>query len=399
MENLTNTAGRKNSGILAALSLSTLLFSSYVGPGFAAGTQTVAYFLTKGWVGVVWGPLLVGILTFFWCWLTFEFNRVYRPKDYREQSDMIYKNPIVRQCLGVFKDVFSIIQVLLVVSGMISGAAIIMESTFGLPNIIGTIIFAIVMIGFTLKGSKLVVQLGSILTILIIGIVIFIVAIGIGPCWNGMQEFLAAKTTPEDYGFSTGYAWVVMLSVIALYTCGANAAVPACSFTIKTKRDSIVAAAGSALLCAGATIACTLIFSAGMPAIGKESIPMLYALQKMIGAGSWAQGVYVVIAIAAMLSTGVGLLSGVSERFQLLIGKKMEKAGTPESRRAVIGIVLTIISLLLSRFGILAIIGKGYTLFTLISAPVLIYLLFFTIPYRISKDKKDGTYPDQTSAT
>lgn len=86
--------------VVGALSIAALMFSSYVGPGFAAGTQTVAYYLKAGSAGVIWGPLLVGILTFVWCWLTFEFNRIYKPKDYREQSDMIYKNPAVRQVLG-----------------------------------------------------------------------------------------------------------------------------------------------------------------------------------------------------------------------------------------------------------------------------------------------------------
>lgn len=92
--------------VVGALSIAALMFSSYVGPGFAAGTQTVAYYLKAGSAGVIWGPLLVGILTFVWCWLTFEFNRIYKPKDYREQSDMIYKNPAVRQVLGIFKRYF-----------------------------------------------------------------------------------------------------------------------------------------------------------------------------------------------------------------------------------------------------------------------------------------------------
>ena len=56
--------------VVGALSIAALMFSSYVGPGFAAGTQTVAYYLKAGSAGVIWGPLLVGILTFIWCWLT-----------------------------------------------------------------------------------------------------------------------------------------------------------------------------------------------------------------------------------------------------------------------------------------------------------------------------------------
>ena len=176
--------------VVGALSIAALMFSSYVGPGFAAGTQTVAYYLKAGSAGVIWGPLLVGILTFVWCWLTFEFNRIYKPKDYREQSDMIYKNPAVRQVLGIFKDIFSMVQIFLVAAGMISGAAIILEQTFGIPNMIGTLLFGVFMIGFTLKGANLVMKLGNTLTILIIAIIIFIFFISIGICWPAADQFI-----------------------------------------------------------------------------------------------------------------------------------------------------------------------------------------------------------------
>lgn len=383
----------KKGGIIGALSMGALMFSSYVGPGFAAGTQTVAYFLTKGWVGVIIAPLACALLTFIWCALTFEFNRVYKPKDFREQSDMIYHNPITRQALGIFKDIFSVIQILLVVSGMISAAAAILQSMFGIPNIAGTIGFAILMIALTLKGHHLIVKVGNVLTILIIGIVIFIFVIGIGVCWPGAQEFIALKQTPSDYGFTTGYAWMIMLSVVVLYTCGSNASIPACADNLRSKKDSIMAAAVTAILCGCGTAACTVLFAAGMPEIQAEKIPMLYIMQEVIGAGSVAQLLYAAIALSAMVSTGVIMLFGVSERYQLLMARTIMPDQTPELRRAIAGIIITLIAVGLSRFGILAIIGKGYTTFTLCAAPFLIYLLYFTIPYRMSQDKKMGVFP------
>lgn len=389
---MSNENARKG-GLLAACSMGALMFSSYVGPGFAAGTQTVAYFLTKGWIGVLVAPLLVGVLTFFWCYLSFEFNRIYKPRDFREQSDMIYHNPVARQALGIFKDVFSIVQILLVVSGMISAAATILEQMFHLPNIVGTILFAVVMIALTLKGAGLVTKVGSVLTILIIAIVIFIFVIGVGKCAPASRAFMAQRTTPKDYGFSTGYAWMIMMSVVVLYTCGSNAAIPASQNLLGSKKDSLLSALITAILCGCGTAACTFLFAAGMPEITKEPIPMLYTMQKLIGAGAWAQYVYVAIAVSAMVSTGVAMLFGVSERYSIWLGKDLMKEKSPEFRRGLVGLIITIVSVAFSRFGILAIISKGYTAFTLLAAPFLIYLLFITIPYRFSKDKKDGTFP------
>jgi hypothetical protein len=50
----------------------------------------------------------------------------------------------------------------------------------------------------------------------------------------------------------------------------------------------------------------------------------------------------------------------------------------------------------LSKFGIIAIIGKGYVLLTTLAAPLLFYLFFFTIPWRMMRDKKEkiGPYAD-----
>ena len=306
---------------------------------------------------------------------------------------MIYHNPAARQGLGLFKDVFSVIQILLVVSGMISAAANILEQQFGIPNLVGTIIFAIVMIALTLKGHQLVVRIGSVLTLLIIAIIIFIFIIGIGKAWPGASAFMAERTTPADYGFSTGYAWLIMMSVIVLYTCGSNAAIPASRDALASKKDSIIAAAGTAILCACGTAACTILFAAGMPDITKEAIPMLYTMKTTINAGSISQLLYVTIALSAMVSTGVAMLFGVSERYQIALGKNLMQNKSAEFRRALVGLVITLVSVGFSRFGILAIISKGYTTFTLIAAPFLIYLLFVTIPMRISADKKTGTYP------
>lgn len=392
----------KNMGklnLVGALSIAALIFSSYVGPGFAAGTQTVAYYLKAGSGGVIWGPLLVGIMTFFWCWLTFEFNRIYKPKDYREQSDMIYKNPVVRNVLGLFKDFFSLVQIFLVAAGMISGAAIIMDQTFGLPNLVGTLLFGVFMIALTLKGAGLVMKVGNTLTILIIAIVIFIFAISIGTCWPQTEAFIASGSTATDYGLNPTYAWIVVFSSIILFTCGANAAVPSCLVTIKSKKDTFIAALGSAILCGGGTMLCTILFAAGMPAITKESIPMLYLLQDIVHSADWTRYLYVAVALSAMLSTGVGLLFGVSERFQLLAARHNVMADKSAFyRRAVIGIIFTILSVAFSRIGILTIVAKGYVAFTLAAAPFLIYILFIAVPYRFWKDKQDGTFPEQNKA-
>lgn len=82
------------SNFAAIFSLCAVMFSAYVGPGFASGTQTVTYFNNKGWIGVFLGLAIAGLLCFIFNLLLFEINRIYKPKTYREAYNTIYRQTI-----------------------------------------------------------------------------------------------------------------------------------------------------------------------------------------------------------------------------------------------------------------------------------------------------------------
>ena len=100
-------------GLAAIFSICAVMYSAYVGPGFASGTQTVSYFLNKGWIGVFIGPLIAGILCFVFNLLLFEINRVYKPNTYREAYNQIYKNKGLQAFFGTFKELQVIVVVLI----------------------------------------------------------------------------------------------------------------------------------------------------------------------------------------------------------------------------------------------------------------------------------------------
>ncbi|MBE6111226.1 MAG: hypothetical protein E7194_12550, partial [Erysipelotrichaceae bacterium] len=89
----------------AIFSICAVMFSAYVGPGFASGTQTVSYFLNKGWIGVFIGPLMAGLLCFIFNLLLFEINRIYKPDTYREAYNTIYRNKALQTFFGTFKEI------------------------------------------------------------------------------------------------------------------------------------------------------------------------------------------------------------------------------------------------------------------------------------------------------
>lgn len=370
----------------SALSLSALMFCSYSGPGFASGTQTMSYFMTKGYIGIFIGPLLCGLIVFTWCSLFFEFNRIYKPKDFREQSDMMYGDNKFRVIMGTLLDVFTFFDIFLVMSAMISGASILLSNMFGISILSGTLLFAGLITLFSLLGPQLILRFGSALTLCILMITLFIAVTGIPKLWPASHEYLAKRLTPPDFGFTWPYGIFVMLTITVAMLSGKNAAVPSCS-NLKSRSESLIAALGAGLMCSLGTMVYTVIFAAGIPEILNESIPTLYAIETMINAGPVSVILYSILASSAMLSAGVALMYGGLTRYVPMIRDISRFKNEKLIKISVCAFFITG-SGILSSFGIMKIISVGYTTATIIAAPLLLWICFIMIPYRMIKDRK-----------
>jgi uncharacterized membrane protein YkvI len=135
-----------------------------------------------------------------------------------------------------------------------------------------------------------------------------------------------------------------------------------------------------------------MFLSAGMPQVTKEPIPILYTLENVLHVSTVSRVLYFIIALAAMVSTGVGMIYGVEARFHKHF-QKLIRAKSDVLVRLIFNIILIVGCLFLSKIGIIAIINKGYVLLTTLAAPLLVYLLFIAIPWRMTRDKKDKAGP------
>jgi uncharacterized membrane protein YkvI len=374
------------------IALAALMFSVYVGPGFASGTLTVAYFLTKGSIGVFTGPIILGVLTFLWCLVTFEFSRVYRPANYREQSDMTYRNPVLRWFLGLYADLITNLGLFLLIAVMVNGAANLLQSVLGIPLLAGTILFAVCVLIITMRGIKLVVKASSVLTVFIIAVIVYLAVIGIVPVWDNISAFAGGHIQPAEFGFSPVMAWVIILGFTTSWVCGRPAVVPACLDGLRGRSDVVVASAVTALFLTLGNLVFTMVLSAGMPQVTKEPIPVLYMLENVLRVSSVSRILYFIIALAAMLSTGIGMIYGTEVRFHNSF-KKLVRVKNDVLVRLIFNVILISLCMIVSRFGIIAIINKGYVLLTTLAGPLMFYLLFFAIPWRMIRDKKNKAGP------
>ena len=112
----------------------------------------------------------------------------------------------------------------------------------------------------------------------------------------------------------------------------------------------------------------TIIFAAGMPGILKEEIPTLWAINNLSNSGWISRILYVIFAVAAMLSSSVAFIFTVCNRFEPLI-QKVWKKSTGFSRKLAIAMVFILLCTFGSSFGLLNIIKYGYGTFTTITEP------------------------------
>jgi len=379
----------KTTKFSAIFSICAIMYSAYVGPGFASGTQTVSYFLNKGWIGVFVGPLVAGILCFIFNLLLFEINRIYKPNTYREAYNTIYRNKGLQAFFGTFKEIQVIVVVLIALSAQISTTAILLNTMFGIPNMIGTILFCAAVLLLSLWGADLLRKTGTVLGLAILIICAYVALICLGNAWAPAMEFVRSRISYTEYGYTGINAWFSMLMIVVFFMNGYEACVPASKGIINTRKDVFIESLVTALLCAVSTMIFTVIFAAGMPDILKEQIPTLWAINTLSNAGFISKILYVVFAIAAMLSSSVAFIFTVCNRFEPLI-EKVWKTSNSFTRKFTIAMIFILLCTFGSTFGLLNIIKYGYGMFTTIVGPVMLIPLVISVPYRLYKDRQDG---------
>lgn len=382
---------KKKSGFAAMLgpiSLGAVMFSSYVGPGFASGTQTVQYFLTKGWIGVFIGVLVCGLLSFVVEVVGAEWLRVYRPRHYRESSDLMYRNKIVRVVIGTFTDLTAFLTPIMSVAAQISAVSLLLNNLWGVPPLVGAYAYCIIVLVMALFGAKVLRATGTALTCCILGVTLYIAITGIPNAWSGMQAWVALRETPADYGFTTLNAWYIMIVFMGNFLCGSNAAMSASRGVLVSRKDAVVKAVTNTVLCVVATVIYTIVFAAGMPGITQESLPTLWAIQNICGGPRGAQILYAILAISAMLSTGIAVTFGVADRWVNPLVKLTKLK--PIICKGIVAALVLAICLWGSKFGILTIVYYGFVWCGKITWPVLCLLPTIIIPIRIAKDRKSG---------
>jgi uncharacterized membrane protein YkvI len=332
-----------NAQALKKLVLPGLVFQSVViAGGYGTGREIAEFFLTLGPMG---GLIAMAISTLIWsavCMVSFEFARRFRHFDYRT---------FFVQLLGrgwFLFEICYVLQLLLVLAVIAAAAGSILQEVFGLPYLLG-VVGMMAAVGFLVfRGSA------AIEKFLTGWSVLLYIAYGILFVWSMSRFGGAILSSFTSYPVMPG--WVIGGVKYAAYNL---AVIPAVLFTIRhheTRSESV----GAGLLAGPIAMIPALLFYLAMvghyPAILNEAVPANYVLD-VLGSRAF-QIVFQAILFGTLIETGTGMIHAINERIASVYSERNTEM--PAFLRPAVAVVLLILGTLLARFGIVALIARGY---------------------------------------
>lgn len=316
-----------------------------IGGGYATGRELAEYFVPSG----PWGGLAAMLLaTMIWsvvAAMTFALARKMGTYDYRA-----FFEGLLGPAWIAFEIAYLIFVILiLAVFGAAAGA--IGAATFGWPDLAGSVILALGILGFTAFGTALVESLFKYASMLIYAVYALFLVFALASFGGLIGDGFATSPPPSGNWIAGG------LTYASYNIVGAVVILPVLRH-LTSQRDAVVAG----LIAGPLTMLPAILFFVAMmafyPAIGAETLPSDFLLRQMAVPGFHI--LFQLMIFAALLESGVGAIHAINER----VSGVVEARGRPPIgvalRTAIGGVVLVGCMFVAARVGLVDLIASGY---------------------------------------
>ncbi|HET7062784.1 MAG TPA: hypothetical protein VFI49_00820 [Rudaea sp.] len=329
-----------------------------IGGGYATGRELAEFFLPSGPWGGIAAMLLAMLIWSVVCVTTFLFARASGARDY-----LSFFQALLGRGWIVFEIAYVLFVVLiLAVFGAAAGA--IGAAMFGLPVIAGTLALMIAIAGFVMFGNESVERLFKYVSFLLYGVYVLFMLLAFTHFGDRIVAGFALDVPATDWALGG-------LTYASYNIIGAIVILPVLRH-LSSDRDAVVAgliAGPLAMLPALLFFTCMVAF---YPAIGSETLPSDFMLQRLDQ--PLFHLLFQLMIFCALLESGTGAVHAINER----VAKAWQSArGAPLTHRARLAIALALLvccMLLADRFGLVALIAKGYR------ALAAVFLLIYVVP-------------------
>jgi len=328
-----------------------------IGGGYATGREVAEFFLPCGPRG---GLLAMAVSTTIWamvCALTFLFARATQSLDYRS---------FFRELLGSAWPAFELAYfalLLLILSVFGAAAGAIGAALVGAPEIVGALFLMVAITLAVWQGNESVERVFKYVSIALYTVYAVFFALSLthfGPeIRHGFT--LAPPTTANWFLAGVSYAGYNVVCAIAVLPVVRH---------MTSQRDALVAG----LLCGPLAMVPAALFFVCMcafyPAISGATLPSDWMLARLDLPAF--RVVFQVMIFAALVESGAGTLNAVNQRIAMAYAERGRSL--PASLRALVSSCILVIAIFIaSRFGLVALIAKGYRALTALF--LIVYIL------------------------
>lgn len=317
-----------------------------IGGGYATGRELAEFFLPSGPLG---GLMAIGLAMLIWslvCATTFVFAHVTGSEDYRT---------FFRNLLGPFWVAFEAAYVfflvlILAVIGAAAGA--IGKAVFGWPELAGAVALTGAVAAVVTFGTGAVERLFKYASLFLYAVYALFVLLAFGAFGDRIGEAFA-RATPTD-------GWVMGGVTYASYNLVCAVVILPVLRHLTSRRDAVVAgvlAGPLAMLPAALFFVCMAAFH---PQVAGEPLPSDFLLRQMnqpLFAVAFQAMIFV-----ALLETGVGAVHAMNERVAHVWTWRRGGEFPRRARLALAAALLVGSIFIADRFGLVALIAKGYRL-------------------------------------
>jgi len=336
-----------------------VLQSIIIAGGYGTGRELVEFFLQYGPVGGLLGMLLpTTVLMSATCILAFELARVTRSYDYRS---------FIKHLLGRAWFLYEfgyLTAVLLILAVIGSAAGTFLSETFALPGSVGTL-GLLLAIGFLVfKGTEVIEGALSLWSFVLYGVYAVFLILGLAKFGPDIASSLRSGIVKDGWFLSGMRYGALQVSLV-----------PAMLFAttyVSARREAFVAGALAGPIAIIPGVLFFVVMLGQYPAILERPVPANYLLELLDSRPF--QIVFQIALFGTLIETGSGLIHAFNERISGVYG--MHKRVMPGYLRPAIAVLLLAASWLLSRFGLVELIAKGYGTMTWVFMAIFVVPLF-----------------------
>lgn len=367
----------KDSGLRVGFPIGAVFFGSLVGPSMVSGIYSKVYLVPYGMWGFVFAlffPLISSVIIGFSAELVRR-NGVY---DYNSFCHVLYgKFSFI--CSPVM-EIYMLMAQILTLSAVVTMGGSMLETISGIPEILGSLIFAALCLLLVLWGAELIRRAATAMcVILMIGFCI-LVGLSVDARSDIFTDMVTSWYVPDNADIGNGFRNAILFGF-----SGACNGMVLCSLMqkVKTMKHSFCTGLWCFILTSIVLIMEVLVILPYMPDVMLAEIPTLYIVDKwLVMKFSWLPAMYHIVMTFALITSGVPANQAIISRFmKIMPGRKFSDDSAVS--KALIGLCFLLVVMLVSRLGLTTIVSKGYSSLGLVGIPLIFIPTCIIMPVKL----------------